>query len=71
MEEKAAGAGDEVPDEADQENWVMFLLDAVYYPAQAEEEEGEVREGVDYLGGIDGCVVVLDAVSVRRKISIV
>lgn len=70
MEEKAAGADDEVPDEGDEEDRVVLLLDAVYSAAQTESKEGEVGEGVDYFGGVDCCVVVLDAVSIRREVTV-
>ena len=59
MEEEAAGADEQVADEADEEDGVMAVFAAGLDASVREVDEEEVREGIDYLGGVRGCVVIL------------
>ena len=59
MEEEAAGADEQVADEADEEDGVMAVFAAGLDASVREVDEEEVRESVDYLGGVRGCVVIL------------
>ena len=64
VEEEAAGADEQVADEADEEDGVVAMFAAGLDAPVGEVDEEEVREGVDYLGGVWGCVVVLPGLSV-------
>ena len=64
MEEEAAGADEQVADEADEEDGVVAVFAAGLDAPVREVDEEEVRESVDYLGGVRGCVVILAEPSV-------
>ena len=64
VEEEAAGADEQVTDKADEEDGVVAVFAARLDAPVGEVEEEEVREGVDYLGGVRGCVVILAEPSV-------
>ena len=64
MEEEAAGADEQVADETDDEDGVMAMFATGSNAPVGEVDEEEVREGVDYLGGIRGCIVILKEPSV-------
>ena len=70
MEEEAAGADEQVADEADDEDGVVAVSAAGLDASVGEIDEEEVREGVDYLGGVRGCVVILAELSVGSTESI-
>lgn len=59
MEEEAARADDEVADEGDEEDAVMVVAQAVVDALEGQVDEEQVRQRVDDLGSVDGCVVVL------------
>ncbi len=59
MEEKAAGADDEVAEERDEVDAVMAVFETVADAFDAEPHEEEVCDGVDDLGGIVSSIVVL------------
>ena len=64
VEEEAAGADEQVADEADEEDGVVAVSAAGLDAPVGQVDEQEVRERVDYLGGVRRCVVILrDAVS--------
>ena len=65
VEEEAAGADEQVADEADEEDGVVAVFAAGLDAPVGEVDEEEVREGVDYLGGVRGCVVILAEPSVE------
>ena len=70
VEEEAAGADEQVADEADEEDGVVAVFAAGLDAPVGEVDEDEVREGVDYLGGVRGCVVILAELSVGSMGSI-
>ena len=59
MEEEAPHPDEEVAHEADEKDGVMAVFAAGLNAQMGVVEEEEVGERVDYLGGIWGCVVVL------------
>ena len=59
VEQEAPRTHEQVSDEGYDKNLVMVLLEAGSDAAVAEVHEEEVREGVDYLGGVVRHVVVL------------
>ena len=64
VEEEAASADEQVADEADEEDGVVAVFAAGLDAPIGEVDENEVRESVDYLGGVRGCVVILAEPSV-------
>ena len=64
VEEEAAGADEEVADEADEEDGVMAVGTAAAYALVGEVDEEEIGEGVYDLGGVRGCVIVLHMIFV-------
>ena len=70
MEEEAAGADEQVADETDDEDGVVAIFAARLNAPVGEVDEEEVGEGVDYLGGVRGCVVILKEPSVGSMGSI-
>ena len=70
VEEEAAGADEQVADEADEEDGVVAVFAAGLDASVGKIDEEEVREGVDYLGGVRGCVVILAELSVGSTESI-
>ena len=70
VEEEAAGADEQVADEADEEDGVVAIFAAGLDASVGKIDEEEVREGVDYLGGVRGCVIILAELSVGSMESI-
>ena len=59
MEAETSRSHEEVPDEADQEDSVMPMAQAILYPKVGEVEEEYVSKGVNDLGGVMSCIIVL------------
>lgn len=59
MEEEAARPDEQVADKADEEDGVVAMFAAGSDAQVGEVDEEEVREGVDYLGGVGSRVVIL------------
>ena len=59
VKEEAAGPNQQVANEADDKNGVMAVFAAGLNASVGEVDKEEVGEGIDYLGGIWGRVVVL------------
>ena len=63
MEQEAAGSDNEVADEGDEEDGVVAIFETVRYSAKGQNHKEEVGQGIDYLGRVNGGIVVL----IRRQ----
>lgn len=59
VESEGAGADEQVAGEGDEEDAVVVVLEAGVHAFEGEVDEEEVGEGVDDLGGVGGCIIIL------------
>lgn len=65
METHAAESNEKIAKVGNNEDVVMFVLDAVVDAFESQVQEHEVRQSVDDFGRVSGGIIVLQ--SVRRK----
>lgn len=63
MEEKAASANNQVANKGDEEDLVVSVFQTIVYSPKSQPDKEKVGQGVDYLGRVDGGIVILLSVN--------
>jgi hypothetical protein len=68
VEKEAASSDNQVTDEGDEEDVVVFILDAVVDTAEGQPDKQKVGQGVDNLSRVDSGIVVLGLVRLEGRV---
>ena len=60
MKCQTPGSDDQISQKRDEENPIVSVLHAVVHAFERQEDEQQIRQAVDDLGGIMGSIVILE-----------
>jgi len=64
MKSKAARSHDKITNISNQKDRIMPVTKTVCNTFEGEEHEEQVRQGIDNLGRVNGCIIVLESIRV-------